>query len=106
MLICFEFDDEPREHGFPASASTTRTPDGGFGTIGRLTVEQEHIVTKLMDFTGIEDDDDAREFLQRNGWQLDNSVNAYLSMGMFSTGDSRHLPLYIKYCRNTTDVGI
>ena len=27
-------------------------------------------------------------------------------VGRFSTGDSRHLPLYIKYCRNTTDVGI
>jgi hypothetical protein len=85
--------------GFPASASNTGTIDGGFGTIGRLTVEQDDMVTKLMDVMGIQDVDYAREFLQRNGWQLDNSVNAYLSMGMFSTGDSRHLPLY--NCRNT-----
>jgi hypothetical protein len=67
----------PVEHGFPASVSNTRTPDGGVGTIGRLTVEQEHMVT-----------------------------TAYLVMGRFSTGDIRHLPSYTKSCKNTTAVGI
>jgi hypothetical protein len=96
----------PVEHGFPASAFNTRTPDGGVGTIGRLTVEQEHMVTTLMDFMEIQDVDYAREFLQRNGWQLQISVNAYLAMGRFSTGDIRHLPSYTKSCKNTTAVGI
>jgi hypothetical protein len=64
------------------------------------------MVTELMQVTGIQDVDYAREFLQDKGWQLEISVDAYLRMGRFSTGDSRHLPLYIKYCRNTTDVGI
>ena len=94
------------EVDFPASASNTRTPDSGFGTIGRLNVEQEHMVTKLMDLTRIQNVDYAREFLQDNGWQLAISVDAYLAMGRFSTGDSRHLPSYTKSCRNTTDVGI
>ncbi len=107
ILFYFVGDEERAssfDAGFPASAPNTGTIDGGFGTIGRLTVEQDDMVTKLMSRTGIKNVDHAREFLQRNGWQLEINVNAYHSMGRYSTGDSRHLPLSMKYCRNTTDV--
>jgi hypothetical protein len=81
-----------------ASSSRTTTPHRGFGTTGRLTDEQKDMVTELMDVTGLKDVDYAREFLQAHDWQLKISVDAYLLMGRFSTGDSRHLPLYIRYC--------
>ena len=92
------------EAGVSSAAMTTRGYYRGGDFVG--DEEREDMVAELMNVTGIQDVDFAREFLQGNGWQLAISVNAYQRMGRFSTGDSRHLPLYIQYCRNATDVGI
>ncbi len=44
------------------------------------------MVHELKDFTGIEDTDFAREFLQDNGWQLEAAVSAYLVMTLGGGG--------------------
>ena len=45
-----------------------------------LSAERQEMVQTLMSFTGIEDPEFAREFLQDNSWQLEAAVSAYLVM--------------------------
>jgi hypothetical protein len=102
---------QPRQE---TTASTTAAPaaDRHSSTLGIPTAGVGHIKKKhilgilqtlasdysiLFYFVGDE---------ERLTVEQDDMVDAYPRMGRFSTGDSRHLPLYIKYCRNTTDVGI
>ena len=68
--------------------------EAGVHTMEHFTVEREQMATTLMTVTGIQDVDFTREFLQDYDGQLEIGVNAYVSMGRFSTGDSRHLPLF------------
>ena len=55
-----------------------------------LSAERQEMVQRLMSSTGIEDPELAREFLQDNGWQLEQAVGACLQV--FEAAASSRLP--------------
>jgi hypothetical protein len=55
----------------------TDTANGAAHAAPALSREQQDMVEKVKEVTGIDDDDVARESLQDNNWQLERAVDQF-----------------------------